>query len=873
MPRTICSLLLVCTLLLAVRYDHALAAAEPTPTAPIQPTAANQPTAAAQPPAAKLPPAASKPVDYARDVQPLLARCIRCHGSEKRESGLALNSKVDALAGGDNGAVIKPGDSEHSRLIRLVAGMDPERMMPPADDGDPLSAEQIGLLRGWIDAGAAWPDKSSTLKSISSHWSYQKPVRPQLPKVSDPAWCKNEIDRFILARLDQEKLRPTAELDRPRLLRRLSLDLTGLPPTPDEVAAYVADTSPDAYEKQVDRLLASPHYGERFARPWLDLARYADTDGYEKDPRRTMWPYRDWLIAALNDDLPFDQFTIEQLAGDQLPNATQSQRIATGFHRNTMINTEGGVDREEYRTAAVIDRVNTTATVWLGTTLACCRCHSHKYDPFKQKEYFQFYAYFNSTADSGGASPQAEVELPGAATLRDEVAQQEHALETASQAAEAQLTEEAVAWEAGLDDAAKKKLTKPIQKLLAKPDAHRSQQQRAEVMAFYRTIAPRLEPQRKLLAEKKAALARHVVKSMVMQELPKPRTTHIHLAGNFLSQGDAVLPAIPAVFGKPPEDQPVSRLSLARWLVDGENPLTARVTVNRAWEQLFGQGLVLTSEDFGTRGDRPSHPELLDWLACELPARKWSMKALHRLMVTSATYRQSAKTSPGLLERDPYNRLLARGPRFRLEAEMVRDQALTVCGLLSAKIGGPSVMPPQPDGVWSSPYSGDKWQTSASDDKYRRGLYTFWRRTAPYPAFMSFDAPSREICIVRRVRSNTPLQALTVLNDPVYVEAAQALARRMMTEAPGDSAPADRIRRGFQLCVSREPTPAELGRLLSLHAQELARFQYDRTATEQMLKDAPPTRPGVAALDRSEWAAWTVLANVLLNLDEMITRG
>ncbi len=780
-------------------------------------------------PAAELPPAASTKIDFVRDVQPLLARCTNCHGFEKQESGLSLQSRKTALAGGDNGPAIVVGKSGKSRLVRLIAGLEPDLQMPPKGEGQSLNAEQIGLIRAWIDTGADWPEGANT--GSASHWAYQKPVRVEPPAIKDgkllPAdWPKNAIDQFIFARLQKEGLTPSPTLDRARLLRRVSLDLIGLPPTLSELETFVQDQSADAYDRAVDRLLASPHYGERWARPWLDLARYADTHGYEKDPRRTIWPYRDWVINALNADLPFDQFTIEQLAGDLLPQPTREQRIATGFHRNTMINTEGGVDAEEYRVAAVVDRVNTTATVWLGTTLACAQCHTHKYDPFTQKEYFQLLAFFNSNADSStGENEKLALPTPEQQAALDEIA-----------------------------------------KLEAVP-----------------TKSAELKAARDAIAEAKKKLSDQVSQTLVMRDLPKPRETHLHIRGNFLAPGDQVEPGVPAALNRLTlkDGEPANRLALARWLVDPSNPLTARVAVNRLWEQFFGNGLVLTSEDFGIRGERPSHPELLDWLATEFIAQGWSTKRMHRLIVTSATYRQSSTVDDDLLARDPYNRLLARGPRVRLEAELVRDQALAVAGLLDRKIGGPSVMPPQPEGLWNSPYSGDKWATSGGGDKYRRGLYTFWKRTSPYPSFSTFDAPSREFCVVRRPRTNTPLQALTMLNDPVYVEAAQALARRMVSEVQADKAQGDaaRVTRGFRLAVSRAPQSDELKRLTSLYQRELEAFRKDLKSAEAIAGSAKSKSPQANQADQAkpeddmaELAAWTVVANVLLNLDELVTR-
>ncbi len=787
----------------------------------------------------KLPPAAKANVDFARDIRPLFeSRCWKCHGETKHESGLSLHRRDAAQGGGDSGKEFEPGKSAESRLIRYVSGLDSDTVMPPDGEGERLTAEQVGLLRAWIDQGAKWPAEADAAASATStHWAYKKPERPALPKVKNSAWSRNEIDFFVLARLDKEGLAPQPEVDRERLIRRVSLDLIGLPPTVEEVAAFLADKSPDAYEKVVDRLLDSPHYGERWARPWLDLARYADTNGYEKDSRRVMWPYRDWVIDALNKNMPFDEFTIEQLAGDLLPDATLDQKIATGFHRNTMINAEGGVDPEEYRVAAVIDRVNTTATVWLGTTLGCCQCHSHKYDPFKQKEYYQFMAFFNSTADIGpGEDPKLELPMPGG---------KGQGTGDKGQGAEAGAAEKLplAGSLASRSSSETTKETKENKSAVPKDDAKKQKKDKP---------AKKTEPPK--------------LTTLVMQELAKPRVQHLFVGGSFLNPGEVVTPGVPAVLNPFPPGQPQNRLGLAKWLVDPANPLTARVAINRIWAQYFGTGIVQTIEDFGTKGERPINQDLLDWLATEFIRRHWNMKEMHRLIVTSATYRQSSRATPELLERDPQNRLFTRGPRVRLEAELVRDQALAASGLLVDKIGGPSVMPPQPDGIWSSPYSGDRWSTASGENRYRRGLYTFWKRTAPYPSFMSFDAPSREYCVVRRPRTNTPLQALSLLNDPVYIEAAQSLARRMIAES-SSADPQARLSRGFRLCLARTPQPAEVDRLLALFNRELERFRTDDKAAQSM---AGATSP---ADDVAERAAWTVVANVLLNLDETLNKG
>jgi len=823
---------------------------------------------------AKLPPAAKREVDFAHDIRPIFeSHCWKCHGATKHESGLSLHLRDSAFAGGDGGKAFEPGKSAESRLIHFVSGLDSDTLMPPDGEGERLTAEEVGLLRAWIDQGAKWPKEADAVAaSATAHWAYQKPVRPPLPPIANAknaAWPRNEIDRFVLARLEREKLSPSPEEDRPRLLRRVSLDLIGLPPTPEEVDAFVADTRADAYERVVDRLLASPHYGERWARPWLDLARYADTDGYEKDPRRSVWPYRDWVINAFNQNMPFDRFTIEQLAGDLLPGATVEQRVATGFHRNTMTNTEGGVDPEEYRIYALIDRVNTTATVWLGTTLGCCQCHSHKYDPLKQKEYYEFMAFFNNTADSGSSpAPELEIPTPAIDADRAEIARIESTLNTP--------TPELARGQAAFEQLSLSTLPTWFVSTISVVRENATAQQKDLRAKEYRSIAPELKPLRDRLAALQKKVDNERETTLVLQELPTPRKTHVFVGGSFLNPGDEVAPGVPAVLGsieartaKPQPSVYPNRLVLARWLVGPDNPLTARVTVNRMWAAHFGTGIVATVEDFGTKGDPPSHPQLLDWLATELVRRGWDMKAMHRLIVTSATYRQSPRVSPELFARDPQNRLLARGPRVRLEAEMVRDQALAVSGLLSPKIGGPSVMPPMPDGIWNSPYSGDRWSTSAGEDRFRRGLYTFWKRTSPYPSFMSFDAPSRETCVVRRSRTNTPLQALTVLNDPVYVEAAQALARRMVQPSADPSA---RATYGFRLVLARRPTAAELDRLLALYRQEIERFTKDVAAARAMAGPAAAA-PNASAADVAELAAWTVVANVLLNLDETLNMG
>jgi hypothetical protein len=704
-------------------------------------------------------------VDFARDIQPIFkARCLKCHDWIKRRGQLRLDSGAYALHGGVSGKVIIPGNSRDSRLVQLITAADPDERMP--QKGEPLSAEEIRLIRTWIDAGAHWP-ASEADATFAPHWAYRKPVSPPVPAVRHADRVRNPIDAFVLARLEREGLQPSPEAPPATLLRRVSLDLTGLPPSPAEVDAFLADASPDAYERVVDRLLASPHYGERWARPWLDLARYADTDGGSGDSPRTMWFYRDWVIDALNRDMPFDRFTIEQLAGDLLPGATLAQQVATGFHVNAVKNDEAGVDFEEVSWERLVDRVNTTATVWLGTTLACAQCHNHKYDPFTQREYYRLLAFFDNDREVG-------LRAPGGVTV-------------------------------------------------------------------------------------------------VLSERWKGQTpsTHMRIRGSFASKGPKVEAGVPRALHPMRPEWPLNRLGLAYWLVDRENPLVARVVVNRFWGEFFGRPLVETAEDFGTQGRPPSHPELLDWLATEFGRRDFSMKAVHRLIATSATYRQSSRVTAEVAEKDPQNLLLARGPRFRMEAEMIRDVALAASGLLSRKIGGPSVYPPQPDasGFIANNRGRADWRTSTGEDRHRRGLYTFWRRTAPHPALTSFDAPSREVTTVVRPRTNTPLQALTALNDPAFVEAARGLARRMAREATGS--PRERAAHGFRLCVARAPESEELDELVRVYARERDHFTSARDAAGRLMADLA-ARADAAELP--ELAAWTVVASVLLNLDETLTK-
>ena len=1011
-------------------------------------------------------------VDFARDIQPIfIKRCYECHGPDKQKSDLRLDHKPDAARGGKSEKPFwVPGKSAESQIIERVTLVEADDQMPPK--GERLTAEQVRLLRAWIDQGAVWPEEQK-------HWAFNQPLRPELPVVTNKRWPRNAIDAFILARLEREKLAPSPEADRATLIRRLSLDLTGLPPTITEVDAFLNDRSPQAYEKVVDQLLASNHYGENLARGWLDLARYADSNGYQVDLARSMWPYREWVINAFNQNMPFDQFTIEQLAGDLLPNATLEQKIATGFHRNTKINDEGGGDEEEYRTKAVKDRVATTGTTWLGLTVMCAECHTHKYDPISQEDYYRLYALFNTTADKGNYSPDPAVAVPAPpmgsmvsylrdrlATVRQQLATAEQQLPTEQAAWERKMAGQASVWvtldltnaistggatftnlpdqsllatglnsvydtyqieaetglknitaillevlpdpslpkngpgrwgqtgnfildELGLTAAPRSagaggtpetiyfgpatadweqqyyraehavdrnpktgwaigprfgerhfliaELKTPVRfdsgaklgfrfdsyhgnnhtvgrlrlsvtsepdpsklwplppqvaDLLAVPLAQRTPEQRRQLAAHYRVVSPtirNLEREIFRLNERETELANKKFTTLVMKERAEPRTTFIHVRGNFLEPGKEVTPGTPAILPPLPDDQAPNRLALARWLVRADNPLTARVTVNRFWERLFGIGIVKTSEDFGKQGEFPSHPELLDWLACEFvtptssqpstrnaqPAHAWDMKHILKLMVMSATYRQSAATDDERLEKDAFNRLLARGPRFRMDAEMIRDQALAVSGLLNPVVGGPSVYPEQVPNLWKElgflrPEIGmDEWPVSEGPELYRRALYTFWRRVCTYPTFATFDAPSRDVCISRRPRSNTPLQALAALNEPTLLEAARVFAQRILLSGGAD--PDQQIDYAFRLCLARPPTQLERQRLVKLYEQQLQGFERDTKSAEALVNQGSAARP--ASLDVRKLAAWMMVANVLLNLDETLTKG
>ena len=1133
----------------------------------------------------------SRPIDFNRDVRPILSNtCFLCHGPDpQNRKGVAGPLRLDTEAGatadlGGYAAIVR-GKPDESELVARITSGDSTEVMPPAKFGKRLSPREVEVLTEWVRQGAPY----------AKHWAYVNPSRPPLPEVKQKDWPRNAVDRFVLARLEREGLEPSPEADRLALIRRVSLDLTGLPPTLEEVDAFANDKAPDAYERLVDRLLAKPTYGEHWGRLWLDLARYADSAGYADDPPRTIWAYRDYVVRSFNANKPFDRFTVEQIGGDLLPNPTEDQIIATAFHRNTLTNNEGGTNDEEFRNVAVVDRVNTTMAVWMGTTIACAQCHDHKYDPLAQKDYFRLFAFFNNTDDadrtdesptlplysdaqrrqkaswgseiaaiekairtpapkilagltrwekslgsgSVGKSPKpstatarsgakltvlddasvraeakektevttvslplsgdklaalrletlpddalpgkgagygdagnfvisrvlataeppgarrpsgrfVRVELPGKDKIlslaevqvfrgsenvarRGEAKQVSTAFEGPANLAidgktdgrynEAKSTthadrgddpwwevdlkssgpvdrvvvwnrtdnglhtrlsdfrvvlldearkpvwtqsvapapnpsvdlaaskvrpvafaaafadysqpdfaaasvvdnkkpsdrgwavggqtgrahtltlvpKEAVAVEPGsslsvtieqlyksgshtlgrfrlatTDDdrtAERARTPKKVLAALEIPPEFRNDAENAEVARHYlEAVAPELNRERERLAGLKSQLAALKPETTVPifreRKSSDRRKTQVQLRGNYLALGDEVSVGVPAAFQPLPDGAAKDRLALARWLVSADNPLTARVIANRYWEQIFGIGLVSTPEEFGAQGEQPSHPELLDWLATDLVRDGWDLKRFLRLLVTSAAYRQSSKVTPDLVHRDPDNRLLARGPRFRLPAETIRDQALAVAGLLSPKMYGPPVKPPQPSLGLTAAFGGSTdWATSAGEDKYRRGVYTTWRRSNPYPSMSTFDAPNREVCTIRRARTNTPLQALVTLNDPVYVEAAQGLARRM---AAGGSTPEDRVRLGFRLTLARPPSETEVARLVRLYEASRDGFAKDRDKATKLATE--PLGPLPKGGDAVELASWTVVGNVLLNLDEMLMK-
>lgn len=798
-------------------------------------------------------------VDYARDVRPILSRsCFQCHGPDEqaRQGELRLDQRDEAtlkLSSGRRAIVV--GQPDHSELISRIMSADEDQMMPPRGFEKRLSEADKQTLWKWIEQDAPY----------SKHWAYVKPIRPALPLVKEATWPINDIDYFILAKLERDGLRHASPADRAALLRRVSLDLTGLPPTLDELQLFLNDSRGDAYELAVDRLLAEKSYGERWAAVWLDLARYGDSQGYVHDPPRVIWRWRDWLIGALNSNLPYDRFTVEMIAGDLLPDATDSQRIASGFHRNTTNNTEGGSNAEEYRHASVVDRVNTTMQVWMGTTIGCAQCHTHKYDPFTQKEYYQLFAIFNTTEDNNSEPPILETAHVGREADRTQCLSRLSDAKMRLDVTSRDVDQRRADWEATVD---RTTLPKDVAEILAVVADQRTKEQTDKLINHHRSTSPDWSACQNEVAAAQRDLDAVATTTLVMKEGPV-RPTHVAIRGEFQNKGDAVGPGVPAALHPALPDVKLDRLGLARWLVDAENPLAARVAVNRLWQEVFGIGLVESSEEFGNQGEPPSHPELMDWLATEYIRSGWDTKHMLKLIVTSAAYRQSSEVSEEIAAIDPYNRLLARGPRVRLPAETVRDQALAVSGLLSQKMYGPPVHPPQPvNGLAAAFGQSTDWETSRGEDRHRRALYTRWRRNLPYPSMIAFDTPERSVCSMRRIRTNTPLQALVTLNDQVYVEAAQALGRRILCD--GGDTTTTRAAFGFRLALTRTPTSEETQRLVSLFESVRQSFTADPVkATALSTKPIGPLPDGVQPADA---AAWTVVSNVLLNLDEFLAK-
>ncbi|MCU1325938.1 MAG: cytochrome [Bryobacterales bacterium] len=784
-------------------------------------------------------------------VKPLLrANCEACHSAANKSGGLALDTREAVLTGGKRGPAVKLDAAPQDSLLIQAVEQIGDVKMPMARPK--LKPEEIAVLRDWISQKLPWAEKKQTQPRNWDHWSFQVPKRTTPPAVVAKSWVKNPIDNFVMARLEKEKVQPSPETDKATLLRRVSLDLTGLPPSPQEMREFLADKSPKAYENVVDKLLASPHFGERWGRHWLDAARYADSDGYSIDAPRPMWKYRDWVINAFNSDMPFSQFTIEQIAGDLLPNPTTDQLIATGFHRNTPSNFEGGIDFEQYRNEAVADRVATTGSVFLGLTLGCARCHDHKYDPIAQKEFYQLFAYYNSTDE---ITKQAE---------RDDFYRPFIDLPTAKE------TEAAKAyWDKSTS--LSREVMARIEELQALPvDPNTPPQKDPELVKRLAALRTHMRPLGIPNSPEYHWPQPYVTRALVMKELPEPRESFIQRGGDFLQRGDRVYPEVPAVLagGKKVGG---TRLDLAKWLVDPSNPMTARVTVNRMWQEYFGKGIVETQDDFGLIGARPTHQELLDYLAAEFMANGWKQKPIHKMIVMSATYRQSSKKREDLDEVDPYNKLLARQSRLRLDAEIIRDAALVSSGLLTPTLGGEPVHPPIPENAMNGTQIKRAWDTDSGPDRYRRGVYTFFFRSLPAPSLSLFDAPDGTSSCTRRIRSNSPLQSLTLLNDEAFLEFAGALAKRAVKE--GGATDQDRMNYAWQLVVGRKPQAPESIRLMKYLADQKQVYTEDSKAAEELL-----SRPGMMAPPNAskaamaELAAWTAVGRVLFNLDDFMTR-
>ena len=822
-------------------------------------------------------------IDYSSQVKPLLLdKCGRCHGVKTQQASLRLDFGRGIVNGGDSGPAVIPGESAKSLLVHAITGTEGASQMPP--EGDKLEPSQIELVKRWIDTGAKFPEdepvEAAATKSVD-HWSFKPIPKVIPPEVVSRSELKNGIDNFIRHRLEQNQLAASEEAERTTLIRRVYLDLLGVLPPVDAIHEFLADQSPDSYERLVDRLLASPHYGERWGRDWLDSARYADSNGFTRDQPRTIWKYRDWVIGAINANMPFDQFTIEQLAGDLLPNPSLDQYIATGFHRNTLINEEGGTDPEQFRVEAVVDRVNTTGTVFLGLTVGCCQCHDHKYDPLSQREYYQLYSFFNSTEFIPGDQAAPRIDVPSdeqirageperKAEIRRQIAQLEQELKDQAEKIAAELE----AWVGTLSEDDKKKLPFNVKNAVELPLVDRSEVHKRDLDAYYRglSIAREKYPQLAAIGKLREAEPKFST-TMITREAPEPRTTFIQMRGDFLRPGAKVESAVPAVLLTEGRSGPKSnRLDLARWLVSSDQPLTSRVIANRYWQRFFGRGIVETENDFGTQGDAPTHPELLDWLAGEFRgtgfesgAFAWDVKRLHRLIVTSATYRQSSRTTSDAAEKDPMNKLLARQSRLRVDAEIVRDSALVASGLLTEELGGSPVYPPQPDGVFDFTQDKKPWKTSTGRERYRKALYTHLWRSSLYPAMAVFDFPEPNVTCTRRVRSNTPLQSLTLANDETFYEFARGFSAKLLEFGGLDDS--QRLTFAFETAVGREPNSSELARLRGYLFQQRERFANDPDAANTVAPNPLPSGSSTV-----EAASWTAVSRVLMNLDEFITR-
>ncbi|NBR04271.1 MAG: DUF1553 domain-containing protein [Planctomycetes bacterium] len=800
--------------------------------------------------------------DFDREIKPFVVRsCVSCHNAESKRGGFRMDSARAILKGGNSGPAVLPGKSSESLILHALTGKENVEQMPPK--GPKLSKDEISLLRSWIDSGAKLPaSEALAVEDVkkTTHWSFLPITKPALPVVADKDWCRNPIDYFVMNRLAKDKMTPSVQADRSTLIRRVSLDLTGIPPTPIEVENFLNDKSPNAYEKVVARLLDSPQYGERWARLWLDQARYADSNGYSIDGPRSIWKYRDWVISALNSDMPFDRFSTLQLAGDLVAGSTLDDKVATGFHRNTSINQEGGIDKEQFRVESVVDRVNTTGTVWLGLTVGCCQCHDHKFDPLTQKEYYQFFAFFNTVDEPNlELAPQDEIKK------RDKLKLYLKKLETSQKQLDPLTPAKIAALELKIQSKERELLPPLINEIIGIAPNGRTPSQERSIEAYFRqvdrmrhivgmVIAPNafVALTQGLINEKRASLDAEIFKTkeeipeidstLVVQEMAKPRSTNIHLGGEFTRKGAPVESGVPQVLHSLRSPKP-NRMDLSNWLFDKDNPLTSRVTVNRFWQVFFGVGIVETENDFGTQGTLPTHPELLDWLATEFRNQGWSVKSMHRLMVTSATYMQASKSRPEYEKIDARNRLLYRQNRIRLDAEIVRDVGLASSGLLYSKIGGASVFPPQAEGVYSFTQVPKNWKPNSGANRYRRGMYTHFWRSAPHPNLVVFDAPDAVSSCTRRNRSNTPLQALTLLNDEAHVEFARELSNRLASYSSSD---VERINQAFLICLARMPKPSEV--------EIITRLLHQNGSANPSPSD------------------WFLVARALLNLDEFITR-